>query len=113
MPRNYDTTNNQPYTRCDEFTVKYEQGFITLTIHESESVVLSGKIRKIANSEKTSVFGIPLSTATVTAPIPVIDPTTAQPTGVTTTLVDVIRHVTAVVRAKQLERDAAEAQAQG
>jgi hypothetical protein len=113
MPRNYDTTNAKPYTRCDEFTVKYEQGFITLTIKESESVVLSGKVRKIADSDKVSVFGIPLSTATVTAPIPVVDPATGQPTGQTVTLLDVISVVTAVIRTKQLERDAAEALAQG
>lgn len=113
MARNYDTTDSKPYTRVDEFTVKYEQGFVTLSITESESVVLGGKVRRIADSTRMTTFGLPLTVESVTAPVPVIDPRTGVATGQQTTMAEVIALVTSMIRTKQLERDAAEALAQG
>lgn len=108
MARNYDTTKGTPYTRVDRLEIEYAQAVARVRICESRSVVLANVVHQIAKSESAFLAVLPITSETVTAPIPLVDPATGQPTGETTTLAEAIMVLTALCRQQQLLRDQSE-----
>lgn len=106
MSRNYDTSTGQPYTRVDCLEIEYLQGAAQVRIHESTSVVIGGKILKLAGEENIFALHLPINAETATAPIPLVDPATGEPTGDTTSLAQAVMVLTAICRQQQLLRDA-------
>jgi hypothetical protein len=107
MPqRNYDTSTGLPYTRVDKLEIEYLQGAAQVRLHESTSVVLSGKVLKLADGDNVFAVHVPINNQTATAPIPLVDPATGMPPGGHTTLADAVMILTAICRQQQLLRDA-------
>lgn len=105
MSRNYNATAGLPYTRVDKLEIEYLQGAAQVRLHESTSVVLGGKVLKLAGGESLFAAHLPINSQTAIEPIPLIDPTTGQPTGATTTLNEAVMILTAICRQQQLLRD--------
>ena len=105
MQRNYNTTTGLPYTRVDKLEIEYLQGAAQVRLHESTSVVLGGKVLKLAGGENLFAAHLPINNQTALAPIPLIDPTTGEPTGGSTTLAEAVMVLTALCRQQQLLRD--------
>lgn len=105
--RNYDTTIGQPYTRVDQLRIDYGQDSAVLTITESESVVLGGRVRQLSTALQQTAFTIQLTPESLAQSIPLVHPATGADIGQVTTLQQAVMVITAVVRAKQKERDAA------
>lgn len=108
MPRNYDTTLSLPYTRVDRLDIEYSQGAVHARIYESNSVVLHGRVHRLAGTENVFDVTIPITSETATTPIPVVDSATGAPTGEHTTLADAVKVLTAISRWQQGLRDAQE-----
>lgn len=105
MPRNYDTTKGLPYTRVDKLEIEYLPGAAAVRIHESSSAVLGGLVRKLSGGDNMFAVYLPITSETATAPIPLVDPATGQPTGGTTTLGQAVMVLTALCRHQQHLRD--------
>lgn len=109
MTRNYDTTQGLPYTRVDKLEIEYLQGAAQVKLYESTSVVLGGKVLRLADGESMFAVHLPINSETATAPIPLVDPATGQPTGGNTNLAQAVMVLTALCRQQQLLRDQREA----
>ena len=107
--RNYDTTTNLPYTRVDRLDIQYSQGSAQIRMYESTSVVLGGRVQKLAEGDNILDVTAPINSATATQPIPMVNPATGEPTGEHTTLAQAVMVLTALARQQQLLRDEREA----
>ena len=114
MQRNYDSSQNGvPYTRVPALSIEYPADdspgapIVRLIAHEVEAVKMADGSRRTLRSQG------PL-TVTLDTPqewleeIPMVDPTTGEPTGETTTRYAAMLHLLACIRAAQTARDAAE-----
>lgn len=107
MPqRNYDTSAGLPYVRVDKLEIEYLQGAAQVRLHESTSVVLGGKVHKLADGDSMFAVHLPINGQTAAVPIPLVDPATGVPTGGHTTLAEAVMVLTAVCRQQQALRDA-------
>lgn len=108
MSVNYDPSQvGVPYVRVHRVTINWPDGgqTPTATIEQSLAVKLAdGTVRKL---EDIPQIDAALDFTQGNAPIPMIDPDTAQPLGQDTTLNMAFLNVLAVVRAEQLKHDAA------
>ena len=109
MSVNYNPSQvGVPYVRVQRLSIDYPDGGKTPTAYIEQALAVKladGSVRVIEN---LGGFGVTLDFTQGDAPIPMIDPDTAQPLGQDTTLHQAFLHVLAVVRSEQLKHDAAQ-----
>lgn len=105
MPRNYDTTTQNPYPRITEVTISYPQsGDPTVEYVERMAIVDGSKnVQHLDNGSTINVLDL----AAINEPVQIVNPATGQPIlGMAVTRQQVMLGLLAFLRADQLRRDA-------
>lgn len=103
MPRNYDTTLGLPYPRVVEIVIKYpESGIPTVEYQERTAIVdAGGSVRLLDGRPEVRLLPLPAPTQ----PVGYVDPATGAQIPGSTTMQELLKGVTSVIRRGQLVLD--------
>lgn len=104
--RNYDTTNGLPFVRIRRITADYSPNVPPSISYDEERAMVDsdGKVHSLSDVAIKYTVSIPAEN--VGARIGLIDLDTGAPIEGTTSLLDLIMGIGALIRADQLRRDA-------
>ncbi len=105
MPRNYDTTTQNPYPRITEVTISYPQSGDPAVEYVERMAIVDGNghIQHLDNGSTRNVLDL----SSINEPAQVVNPATGQPIhGMTATRQQVMLGLLAFLRADQVRRDA-------
>ncbi len=103
--RNYDTTNGLPFVRIRRITADYSPNVPPSISYDEERAMVDSDRKVHSLSEVAVKHTLIVSPGSVETRIGLIDLDTGEPVEGTTSLMDLIMGIGALIRADQLRRD--------
>lgn len=105
MP-NYNPSSGLPYTRVSRIVVDYRADGAEVSLFETTNIVAGGQVLKLEEPTNRHQFSVGFDPASLAQSFPLRNYETGEISQGSVTLGDVVNGLLAVIRAKQIERDA-------
>jgi hypothetical protein len=104
--RNYNPALGLPYTRVSGIAIDYRATGADVTLYETQNIVAGGQVLTLEAPTNKHQFSVSFDPAALAQNYPLLDYGTGEASGKSVTLGEVVNGLLAIIRAKQLERDA-------